>query len=235
VAGERTGIHIHRVNDPDTMVLEPSSPMSIQLITISREYGAGGSELGVLLGKQLGWPVLDHELVRQLAARLSCEEGEVVAMDEHAPSFLERLAAMAVVTAPESRAHSSPWATDPDCVAAAAREVLLEAAQTPPLVVVGHGGNCLFRNRADVLRLRVTAPFDERVKRVARRTGVMPHQAANEVRRKDADRQQYLQRYYQSNVNDACEYDLQINTGTLSLEAAAHLVLSLLRTEPAPH
>jgi hypothetical protein len=209
--------------------------MFIQLITISREFGAGGSELGVLLGKRLGWPVLDHELVRQLAARLSCEEGEVVAMDEHAPSFLERLAAMAVVTAPESRVHSTPWATDPDCVAAAAREVLLEAARTPPIVVVGHGGNCLFRDRADVLRIRVTAPFDERVKRVARRTGVTPQQAAAEVRRKDTDRQQYLQRYYQSNVNDACEYDLQINTGTVSLEAAAHLVLSLLQTQATPH
>jgi len=44
----------------------------LQLITLSREYGAGGSELGVLLGQMLGWPVVDHELVRQLAARLSC-------------------------------------------------------------------------------------------------------------------------------------------------------------------
>src|SRR3982751_6828081 len=88
----------------------------IRLITISREYGAGGSELGALLGESLGWPVLDHELVRQLAARLSCEEGEVVAMDEHAPSFLERLAAVAVVTAPESRAHSPPWTTHSDCI-----------------------------------------------------------------------------------------------------------------------
>jgi cytidylate kinase-like protein len=208
--------------------------MSIQLITISREFGAGGSELGVLLGRQLGWPVLDHELVRQLAARLSCDEGEVVAMDEHAPSFLERLAAMALVTAPESRVHSTPWATDPDCVAAAAREVLLEAAQTPPLIVVGHGGNCLFRNRTDVLRIRVAAPFDVRVRRVAQRTGASSQRATAEVRRKDGDRQQYLQRYYQSDVNDACEYDLQINTGTLSLDAAASLVLSLLRTEPAP-
>jgi hypothetical protein len=42
----------------------------------------------VLLGKELGWRVLDHELVQQLAARLRCEEGEVVAMDEHVPSFL---------------------------------------------------------------------------------------------------------------------------------------------------
>src|SRR4051794_34172706 len=138
--------------------MEPLARDPVQLITISREYGAGGSELGVLLGNELGWPVLDHELIHKLAARLRCEEGEVKAMDEHAPSFLERLAAAAVVTAPESRIHSSPWKTDPDCVAAAAREVLLEAARILPLIVVGHGGNCLFRNRPDVLRVRVTAP-----------------------------------------------------------------------------
>lgn len=206
---------------------------AIRLITISREYGAGGSELGVLLGGLLGWPVLDHGLISQLAARLKCEEGEVVAMDEHVPSFFERLASVAVVTAPESRVHSSPWGTDPDCVAAAAREVLLEAAQHPPVIIVGHGGNCLFRNRRDVLRIRVIAPFDLRVQRVAQRTGATAAKAAGEVRRKDADRQQYLQRYYQSNLNDPCEYDLQINTGTVSLEAAARLVLALLRSDPA--
>jgi CMP/dCMP kinase len=202
----------------------------IRLITISREFGAGGSELGVLLGESLGWPVLDHELVGKLAARLSCEEGEVVAMAEHAPSFLERLAAVATVTAPESRVHSPPWSTDPDCVAAAAREVLLEAARSLPLIVVGHGGNCLFRDRPDVFRVRVTAPVDVRVRRVARRSGVTPTQAAATVRRRDSDRQQYLQRYYQSDVNDPYGYDVQINTGTVSLETAAQLVLGLIRS-----
>jgi hypothetical protein len=213
--------------------MEQRTGHAIQLITISREFGAGGSELGVLLSEILGWPVLDHELVRKLAVRLKCEEGVVKAMDEHAPSFLERLAAAAVVTAPESRVHSSPWTTDPDCVAAAAREVLLEAAQRPPLIVVGHGGNCLFRERPGVLRVRVTAPLDVRVLRVARRTGAKPQQAFAEVRRRDNDRQNYLQRYYHSDINDPCQYDLQINTGTVPLDAAAGLVLGLIRSEPA--
>jgi Cytidylate kinase-like family len=206
----------------------------IRLITISREYGAGGSELGVLLGQSLGWPVLDHELVSKLAARLSCDEGEVVAMDEHAPTFLERLAAVATVTAPESRVHSRPWTTDPDCVAAAAREVLLEAARNLPLVVVGHGGNCLFRGRPDVLRVRVTAPVDVRVRRVMKRSGATPAQAAAMVRRRDSDRQHYLQRYYQNDMNDTSSYDLQINTGTFSLETAAQLVLGLVRSSARP-
>lgn len=211
----------------------PRAP--VQLITISREYGAGGSELGMLLGQKLGWPVLDHELVQQLAKRLRCDEGDVVAMDEHAPSFLERLASVGMVTAPESRVHSTPWTTDPDCVAAAAREVLLEAARNLPLIVVGHGGNCLFRDRPEVLRVRVTAPATVRIRRVARRTGASESQAAADVRRRDADRQHYLQRYYQANVNDPWEYDLQINTESVSLEAAASLVVALLRDEAARH
>jgi hypothetical protein len=202
----------------------------IRLLTISREYGAGGRELGVLLGQRLGWPVLDNELISKLAARLSCDEGEVVAMDEHAPSFLERLAAVATVTAPESRIHSRPWTTDPDCVAAAAREVLLEAAQNLPLIVVGHGGNCLFRGRSDVLRVRVTAPVDLRVQRVARRSTCTPAKAAAEIRRRDSDRQNYLQRYYHSDTNDPCNYDLQINTGTISLDSAVDLMLCLIQS-----
>ena len=213
----------------------PTSRAAVQLLTVSREYGAGGSELGVLLGELMRWPVLDHELVRQLAQRLRCEEVEVVAMAEHAPSFLERLAAVAVVAAPEARVQSAPWATDPDCVAAAAREVLLEAARNLPLIVVGHGGNCLFRGRPDVLRIRVTAPFDVRVQRVAQRTGLSIPEATADVRRRDGDRQHYLQRYYQSDVNNACDYDLQINTGTVPLDAAARLVFNLLQAQtPRP-
>lgn len=214
--------------------MEQLTRQPIRLITISREYGAGGSELGVLLGQELGWPVLDHELIGKLAARLRCEEGEIKAMDEHPPSLLERLAAVAVVTAPESRVHSRPWTTDPDCVAAAAREVLLEAANSLPLIVVGHGGNCLFRQRKDVLRIRVTAPFEVRLSRVARRTGASREQAAADVRRLDGDRAHYLQRYYNSKLNDPNEYDLQINTGAIPLPDAARLVISLLRTAPTP-
>lgn len=215
--------------------MAPLPRVPVQLITISREYGAGGSELGVLLSRSLGWPVLDHEMVGQLAARLRCDEKDVVAMNEHAPSFLERLASVAVVTAPESRSHSTPWKTDPDCVAAAAREVLLEAARSLPVIVVGHGGNCLFRDRPDVLRVRVTAPLDVRVGRVARRSAVTAHQAAADIRRRDTDRNHYLQRYYQSDVQDPCEYDLQINTGSVPLETAARLIVALLQVETAPH
>ena len=133
-----------------------------------------------------------------------------------------------MVTAPESGFHAAPWTNDADRLAAVTREVLLEAARQPPLIVVGHGANCLFRGRPDVLRLRVTAPADVRIRRVIERTGAAPVQAAADVRHRDADRQHFLQRYYHTSVTDACAYDLQINTGTIPLAAAAGLVLGLV-------
>lgn len=205
----------------------------IQLITISREYGAGGSELAALLGERLGWRVLDHELIHELATRLHLDEADVAALSEHAPSFLDRLASSAVVTAPESAYHAAPWSTDADRLAAATRDVLLEEARRPPLIVVGHGGNCLFRDRDDVLRVRVAAPADVRIRRIIERSGIAPQQAAADVRHRDADRQHYLQRYYHTSVTDACAYDLQLNTGTIPLASAAELVLTLVAGGPA--
>jgi cytidylate kinase len=204
----------------------------IQIITVSREYGAGGSELAALLGTRMGWRVLDHELIQQLARRLECETTEIAALSEHPPSFLDRLASSGLVTAPESAFHAGPWSTDADRLAALTREVLLEEAEQPPLIVVGHGANCLYRDRPDVLRVRVAAPPDVRIRRVMERTGAAPQQAAADVRHRDADRQHYLQRYYHTSVSDPCAYDLQINTGTVPLDTAAAMIVSLIGAEP---
>jgi cytidylate kinase len=201
----------------------------IQIITVSREYGAGGSQLAGLLGARLGWRVLDRELIQQLARRLECDTTEIAALSEHPPSFLDRLASSGLVTAPESASLAVPWSTDADRLAALTREVLLEEAGQPPLIVVGHGANCLFSDRADVLRVRVAAPHDLRIRRVMERTGIAPQQAAADVRHRDADRQHYLQRYYHTSVTDPCAYDLQINTGTVPIETAAALIEGLVR------
>jgi cytidylate kinase len=77
----------------------------------------------------------------------------------------------------------------------------------------------------------VVAPFDLRVQRVVRRTGAPAQRAAADVRRRDADRQHYLQRYYKTDLNEPCGYDVQINTGTIPLESAAGLVLGLIGTD----
>jgi CMP/dCMP kinase len=204
----------------------------IQIVTLSREYGAGGSQLGLLLGSALGWPVLDRDLAERLAKQLRCRSADVEAHHERAPRFLERIAAAFTVVPSDApvlpELSRSP---SPDTLVEATRAVLLEAVRTPPLIVIGHGANCLLCDRRDVLRIRVTAPYPVRVRRVARRTGQSVDEAGADVRQRDADRRQYLERYYKKDTNDPYLYDLQINTATITLEVAAQMVVRLIRPD----
>lgn len=204
----------------------------VQIVTLSREYGAGGSQLGLLLGSALAWPVLDRDLAERLAKQLRCKSADVEEHHERAPRFLERIAAAFTVV--PSDAPILPELSripNPDTLFDATRAVLLEAVRTPPLIVIGHGANCLLCDRRDVLRVRVTAPYGVRVRRVARRTGQSVDEAGADVRQRDADRRQYLDRYYHKETNDPYLYDLQINTATITLDVAAQMVVRLIRPD----
>ena len=204
----------------------------VQIVTLSREYGAGGSQLGLLLGSALAWPVLDRDLAERLAKQLRCKSADVEEHHERAPRLLERIAAAFTVV--PSDAPILPELSripNPDLLFDATRAVLLEAVRTPPLIVIGHGANCLLCDRRDVLRVRVTAPYGVRVRRVARRTGQSVDEAGADVRQRDADRRQYLDRYYHKETNDPYQYDLQINTATITLDVAAQMVVRLIRPD----
>src|SRR4051794_27405366 len=116
----------------------------IDLITVSREFGAGGSELAAALGARLAWRVLDRDIVHAVAERLGVDDDAVAARDEHAPGILERIGTTLLRTSPDiiSLPPDDPL-PDPEVVAATVQEILLAEAQSPPLVVVGHGTQAL--------------------------------------------------------------------------------------------
>lgn len=201
----------------------------VDVITISREFGAGGSELAHAVGARLGWRVLDGEIVRLVAARLGIEVSAAEKLDEHPTPLLERFAAMLPITLPEAPVVMDPRdLPDPDAVAHAARDVFLHAVQSPPVVLVGHGGQSFFRDRPGTLHVRVVAPLADRVRRVCRRFGRDDRSAAAEVRHTDEDRRQYLRRHCDVDWTDPLLYDVQFNTGRVSIDAAADILTRLV-------
>ena len=208
--------------------MKPEPP--IDIITISREYGAGGSDLARRLGARLGWPVLDRELVHLVAERLRLRDEDVEVRDEHAPGFLEQVAATILMSTPEL-VIAPEVATMPnaDHIAAVAQRVIRDAATTPPLIIVGHGAQCLLHRRPGTLHLRLVGPLEDRLDRVCARRGCNRREAAALARRMDEDRRHYLRRYFQRDWHDATLYDLQINTGRVTVVEAAELIAALVR------
>jgi cytidylate kinase len=197
----------------------------IDLITIAREYGSGGSDLAAQLGARLGWPVLDDDLVRRVAERLHLDPGAVRELDEHPPTFLARIATAMLIAPPEmAMPPHTREVLRPDAVAEAAQAAILAAAEAPPVIIVGHGGASIFAGRPGTLHLRLVAPLDDRARRIAVRTGWSEREAAAEARRVDEDRARYVSRYYHASWRDPLLYHLVLNTSRISLDEAAALV-----------
>ena len=71
------------------------------VITISRMYGSGGSEVAARVASALGWQLLDNALVDQVAEQLGIPVAEVEEREERVPTLVERLAASLALSAPE--------------------------------------------------------------------------------------------------------------------------------------
>lgn len=201
------------------------------LITIAREYGAGGSELAGVLAGALGWAVLDRELPKRVAERLKLEPKVVESMDEHPPSLLARFTSAMLVCPPESPLFvDTTVVLSPDAVAAAVRAEIVAAAEAGPAIIVGHGAMCILRERPDAIHVRLVAPVADRARRIATRDGIEAAAAAVTLRHIDDDRNAYIRRYHHTDWRDPMLYDLVVNTGRITIDAAAAAVIGLVET-----
>ncbi len=200
-----------------------------ELLTVSREFGAGGSDVARLLGARLNWPVLDDDVACRCAKRLNMDTAAVERLREHAPTLLARLTAALLIAPPEAPGIDFSNMLRIDAIAEAALESITEAAQSLPLIVVGFGSQCIFAQRPNALHVRLVAPLESRVARLRSRFGWDAATAAAKAREMDDIRRRYVQRYFHRNVLDPLLYDVQINTGKTSIEDAAALLEQLVR------
>lgn len=203
----------------------------VDLVTVSREYGAGGSEFAKALGERLGWPVLDHDIIERVAARLHLQAGVVQQRDEQPPGWLDRIAATLLISPPESPMQiETSGVLTPDSIAKAAHAVIMERAQSPPAVIVGHGAQYIFRERPGTIQVRLTGTVQSRIPRIMARDGGSPQEAATNARRIDAQRQAYVQRYYHHAWTDPVLFDAQFNTARVTIEEAVTLIAALIES-----
>lgn len=202
------------------------------IITISRELGAGGSEVARLVAETLGWRVVDNELVDQIAARTGLSPAEVRDREERAPGFLERLIRMLTKAAPEMLAPAAehvPELEEAKLVKITAT-VVEEIAREGRVVLVGRAAPAVLSRDRDAIHLKIVAPKAARVEAVMRRTGVKRDEAAAGVESSDANRKRYHEQYYERDWNDASQYHLVINTAALGIEQAVATIVGRAKT-----
>lgn len=205
---------------------QPSQAM--RAITISRMYGSGGGEVAARLARRLGWQLIDHEIVAQVAHQLGVTEEEAGVYDEHVEGFIERALNALQIAMPVLPPSPTSPAQYELVYNEAVKQVVETAANTGHVVIVGRTGQVFLARRRDVLHVRVVAPLQQRCSYVARREGLDEAAAQARIQFKDRDRARYIQTQHGRDVNDPMLYDLVINTGVIDLDSAADLALLAL-------
>ena len=189
----------------------------MSILTVSHEIGAGGPEIGQKVADQLGLHYVDQELISDAALRYGVLEEKLSSLDESKPSLFERFDA-------ETRRYITVLQT-----------AVFEFAEQDRVVLMGRAGQWLLRGVPHVLRLRVMAPFDLRVKRLAKKLSGQMGEQTNQrtvqdmARRDDQEKLSRMRYLYEVDVRDPSLYDLVFNTDKLSIDAAVEMIVGTLQ------
>ena len=200
------------------------------LITISREYGAGGSEVAARVARSLGWRVVDNELVERVAARAGLAPEDVARREERVSTFIERLARALVAATPELVVppEAGGTASEVDLVRVTER-VVEEVAAEGRVVLVGRAAPAVLSRERDAIHVKVVAPREWRVAAAAARLGLSPAAAGPVTDETDTMRARYHRQHYGRDWNDPANYHLVLNRAALGLDGAADVVVARAR------
>lgn len=202
------------------------------IVTITRQYGSGGSEVADLVARALGWKLYDNAVVEEVAARLRMTPAEVLAREERVPSLVERMASAMALGIPELTPMAGDVALVPseERMMMMTRRVMEDAVRAGPVVLVGRGAQCMLAKRTDALHVYCYASVEDLVRYVVEKLGVPIGEARKQVTDTNHQREAYVRLHWKREWRDVANYDLCVNTASLGVDEAAELVVEVART-----
>ena len=210
------------------------------VVTIARQFGAGGEPVAHLVAEKLGAEVLDRQVVAEVARRLEIPAEEVESQDEAPGSLLSRLltalgsSTVEFSAPPEVAAWAPPYADpafDPRrAILSITQQVVREAGRTGNVVVVGHGSTYLL-TEPGVLHVFLVAPEEYRVRAVMELHELSEEEARKKVKHFDANRGAYVKQVYGHDWLHPAHYHLVIDSSRFGYEGAAGIILAALQAK----
>lgn len=181
------------------------------IITVSRGTMSGGREIAECLAKGLGIPCLGREILVDAAAKLGVPEQVLAKKMEKGPGLLDRLTL-------ERRIH-----------VVAVQAALAEKIESGNLVYHGLAGHLLLKDVPAVLRLRLIAPVETRIRTLIDREGLTREAAEQYIKDVDENRIQWTRFMYDVDLREPQLYDMIINLEKMSIASACKVVVQAAR------
>lgn len=188
----------------------------MNVITISRQFGAGGREVAKRLAQALGWELLDRELLHQAAQIEHVPDLELEQLDEKAMNMADHFR-----LGPSHRAYLHGLKT-----------AVEQAAQRGNVILVGRGARYLLDSMQGSFHLRLVAPRDWRARRIADLEGLTLDQALTRCAEMERGRDCFNRCFFGSKAVLSADHDLVVNTGRVPLDDVTAVVAAIVRGSP---
>ena len=188
------------------------------IITIARQYGSGGREIGEKVAKQLGIPIYDKELITDAAIKGNLDENVTKLADESAANSLLYTLAMGsnVLGTTMHFGYKMPLN---DKLFILQSEVIKEKAKDHSCVIIGRCADYVLRDEENVLRIFVYGDLDHRQQRIAaRHPELKSAQIIDVINKTDRRRSSYYNFYTGNKWGKYDNYDMAINSSTLGID-----------------
>ena len=194
----------------------PKHPEPPLTVAISRELGAGGSEISQAIAERMGWPLYDRELVSQISDDTGIRSQLLEKLDEKNPSWL----AECLEGFSEERNISGAG------YAIRLRKILLALYYHGDCVILGRGAAQILPPEK-TLRVRLVAPLGTRIERMSKILGSQDD-AVHMVTESDRDREAFVKRYFFKDPASSECYDLTLDTSRFSQEACVDIIATAI-------
>ena len=205
-------VHFWRMSHPVEHKLQHKG-QNLPVITISREFGAKGAAIARILEKRLGFKVWDKEILEVISEKLGSNIDYIKSLDEHTQNVVEDTI-FGFLNRKSTNLNYSIYLV----------RALQAIEKYGNAIIVGRGGNYVCRHKK-TFNIRIVAPLSVRIDRIAELHHVSNEEARAIIRTKDEERSRFTQHNFNKNIDSAIDYDLVLNSGTMSLESIAELII----------
>ena len=190
------------------------------IVSLGRQYGSGGRQLGKRLAELLGIRYLDKELLVEMSKQSGMDVEYLMRQDEQAPGFLDYALIGRYGT-------NRPFGASQNFQLLS--ETLQKIATEGPCIVVGRAADYILRREPGLVKFFVHAPHSCRIRTVARRLNISPEEAEKIITRTDRERSRFYDFFTDKTWGEAPSYDLSVDITKLGEEGTAQLLAEYVR------
>ncbi len=198
-----------------------------KVITIGRQYGSGGREIGKKLAERYDIPFYDNELITRAAKESGFAEETFERAEEKATNSLLYSLAMGINVYGNQDFGFSGLSLD-DRIFLAQSDVIRKVAEEGACVIVGRCADYVLREREDVFNIFVRASMDFRLKRAIQEYGVEEKKAADFILKNDKRRGNYYSYHVGEKWTNLNNYDMVICSSSMGIDNSVDCICAYL-------